>query len=130
MIHVDSKESLETEAVTIDEYLNLTCSDDMNEVIARGNDIAVYLARTEKMLADAKYWQDVAINTNAILVDETYKSMPTSTKNKLIDSMCQQENCLYTWIDRLNSACVHQLDWLRSVLSKGKEEMRLSKVQY
>jgi len=34
------------------------------------------------------------------------------------------------WLDRLNSASVHQLDWCRSVLSKHKEEMKITGYQF
>lgn len=123
-------DNLETEAKGIDSYMNVTCSEDPNEAVARGNDLTVYLARTGKMLADAKYHQDIAINENTILVTETYKSMPPSTKNKLIEAMCQRENHLVNWLERLNRACTHQLDWLRTVISKAKEEMRFQNGPY
>ena len=43
------------ESKVIDAYLQMTMSEDANEAIIRGNDIAVHLSRTGKMLADAKY---------------------------------------------------------------------------
>ena len=46
---------LQSEAQEIQEFLEITMSDNPQEVIERGNDLQVYMARTGKMLADAKY---------------------------------------------------------------------------
>ena len=47
-------------------------------------------------------------------------------QNALVDSICQEEKYLVDWIDRLNATCTHQLDFCRSIISKNKEELRLS----
>jgi hypothetical protein len=43
-----------------------------------------------------------------------------------VKANCETENFLYNWCERLNRSATHQLDWLRSLVSKEKEEMRLS----
>ena len=48
-------EELTKEAQKIQDFLEITMSDDPQEVIERGSDLQVYMARTGKMLADAKY---------------------------------------------------------------------------
>ena len=123
LLEIKSLEELEIEAKEIDNFLNIESSEQIEEVIERGNTISAYLARTSKMLADAKFWQDKAMAENTILANETYKHMPPSTKNKLIEAMCQKENYLFTWIGRLNATCTHQLDWLRTLVSKAKAEI-------
>jgi hypothetical protein len=122
-------EQLEKEATEIQNYLTITCSEDPNEIIERGNDLAVYLARTGKMLADSKYWQDEAVKNSTL--EELGKAIkiPPSILKELISASTKKENYLVNWITRLNSSCTHQLDWLRSVLSKAKEEMRLQGYQ-
>ncbi len=122
-------EELEKEAQQIDSYLNITCSDDTNEIVERGNDLAVYISRTGKMLADAKYHKDQKLKTSIFkTLQETAKmaSLSITTINKLIDANCETENYLVNWIERLNRAATHQLDWLRTLISKAKEEMRTS----
>ena len=37
-----------------------------------------------------------------------------------------RENLLVNTLERLNRAATHQMDWLRTVISKAKEEMRYS----
>lgn len=125
--HISTIEQLEFEAKRIDDFLNITCSEDPNEAIVRGNDLVVYIARTGKMLADAKYWQDESIQTNTLLCNEAYKSMPPMVRKRLIESMCQRQNYIVTWVDRLNRAATHQCEWLRTVISKAKAEYQQSK---
>ena len=50
---------LQSEAQEIQEFLEITMSDNPQEVIERGNDLQVYMARTGKMLADANIETDV-----------------------------------------------------------------------
>lgn len=127
--HISTLEALEKEAKDIDAFLNITCSDDMNEVVERGNDLAVYINRTGKMLADAKWYKDQKLKTSIIkTLQETAKmaNLSTTTINKLIDANCETENYLVNWIDRLNRTATHNLDWCRTLVSKNKEEMRTS----
>lgn len=124
--HIKSLDELEKEAIQIDNFLNITCSEDGNEAAERGNELNVYMARTGKMLADAKYHKDIAINSAILLVSETYKSLPITTKNNLADSMCHRENYMVTWIERLNKTCTHQQSFMVTLISKAKEEMKMS----
>lgn len=127
--HINTLESLEKESLEIDSYLNITCSDNMDEVVERGNDLAVHISRTGKMLADAKWHRDHRVKSS---VFETLKDtaklagLSTTTLNKLIEANCETENYLVNWIERLNRTATHQLDWCRTLVSKAKEEMRTS----
>ncbi|GAB6121121.1 hypothetical protein [Dysgonomonas termitidis] len=46
--------------------------------------------------------------------------------NKIIDSLCKEEQYLVNWCERLNRSATHQLEWCRTLISKAKEEMRLA----
>ena len=127
--HITPMQELENEAKTIDSFLNITCSEEMNEVVDRGNDLAVHIARTGKMLADAKYHKDQKLKSAVFqTLQETAKmaGLSVTTINKLIDANCETENYLVNWIERMNRTATHQLDWLRTLVSKAKEEMRTS----
>lgn len=119
--HILTLESLEIEAKKVDEFLNITCSEDINECVFRGNELVVYLARTSKMLADAKYWQDEAIMR---IWKEMAIELSPSIMNKVINASCKRENYCVNWIERLNRTCVHQLDFIRTLISKAKVEMQ------
>ena len=120
---------LQAEAQQIQDFLEITMSDHPQEVIERGNDLQVYMARTGKMLADAKYMLNEQKHEETMNVVREFiidQKLSAKVQNALIDGLCKESQYLVDWIDRLNAACTHQLDWCRSVNSKNKEEMRLN----
>jgi len=126
---IASIEQLEKEAGEIQAYLEITISDDPAEAVQRGNDLAVYIARTGKMLADARHHQDQRMkSTIMIKLKEIGKdaNIPATTMNNLIKSSCYMENYLVNWIERLNRSATHQLEWCRTLVSKAKIEMQFS----
>ncbi|MDD4686433.1 MAG: hypothetical protein PHI76_04085, partial [Clostridia bacterium] len=50
--------------------------------------------------------------------------LSSKAQNALVDSIASEELFYVDWLDRLNSMCVHQLDLIRSIISKEKEEMK------
>lgn len=122
--HISTLEQLEIEAKAIDDYLQITCGDDPNEAVQVGNTLVVYLARTGKMVADAKYWQDDAIKNCTMVEIGMKRNISPMIMRKLIEASTKRENYLVNWIERLNRACTHKLDWLRTLISKAKEEMK------
>ena len=118
------------ESEEIQSFLEITMSDESVEVINRGCDLAAYMARTGKMLADAKKLYN-GRKKEEILETITYISdckLSGKVQNALVDSICQEEKYLVDWIDRLNATCTHQLDFCRSIISKNKEELRLTQL--
>jgi hypothetical protein len=119
------------ESKVIDAYLQMTMSEDANEAIIRGNDIAVHLSRTGKMLADAKYHLNIKMQTDIMqMLTNVAKTTPFATArtvNALTDSLCRDERFLVDWVGRLNASCTHQLDWLRTVVSKAKADQYASR---
>lgn len=127
--HITPLDDLLKESKVINDYLEITCSDDIEEVVNRGNNLAVYISRTGKMLADAKYHKDQKLKSSVFqTLHDTAKhaGLSVTTINKLIDANCETENYLVNWIDRLNRTATHGLDWCRTLVSKAKEEMRTS----
>ena len=114
------------ECKAIDEYMGITPSDDINEIVERGNDLIVYINRTGKMLADAKY------HLNKMRKDEIMEviqqiipeKLSAKVQNALVDSIAREQQFLVDWCERLNRTAVHQLDWCRTVISKSKTEMQ------
>lgn len=124
-------EGIRNEAQQIQEFLEITMSDNPQEVIERGNDLQVYMARTGKLLADAKYMLNEKKRHETMDIIRDFiidQKLSAKVQNALIDGLCKEEQYLVDWIDRLNAACTHQLDWCRSVNSKNKEEMRLTNI--
>lgn len=124
-------EGIRNEAQQIQDFLEITMSDNPQEVIERGNDLQVYMARTGKLLADAKYILNEQKRHETMNIIRDFiidQKLSAKVQNALIDGLCKEEQYLVDWIDRLNAACTHQLDWCRSVNSKNKEEMRLTNI--
>lgn len=113
----------------IDSFLNITSSEQIEEVVQRGNDLAVYIARSGKLLADAKY------HLNEKMKDDVFETLRQTGKqvgatatavNAIVKSLCKEEQYLVDWCERINRTATHQLDWCRTLISKAKEEMRIS----
>nr|DAF35432.1 MAG TPA: hypothetical protein [Caudoviricetes sp.] len=127
---ITSKEQIYAELTNIDSFLNITMSENAEEAVLRGNDLAVYVARSGKLLADAKYWLNKAKNSEVLeTLRETAKNAKATAKsvNALIDSVCREEQYLVDWCDRCNRTATHQLSWCVTVISKAKEEMKLGR---
>ena len=127
--HITSLDNLELEAIRYEEELNVTCSEQAEEALQRGNDLNVLIARTGKMLADAKYHQDQArvVSMENALNSGLVDKMAPSSLNKYMDYTTQKENFMVNWIERIHRNAEKQLDWCRTVVSYAKEEMRLSR---
>jgi hypothetical protein len=87
-----------------------------------------YMALSGKLLADAKH-RLRELEESSILqavIEGQKKRMATSTINKYIDSLTRDYAYLVDWCDRINRSATHSADFQRTIISKLKEEMRLS----
>ncbi len=128
---ITSKEQILQELTDIDIFLNITMSENAEEAVLRGNDLAVYVARTGKLLADSKYWLNKARNSEVLeTLRETAKNAQATAKavNALVDSICREEQYLVDWCDRCNRTATHQLSWCVTIISKAKEEMKMGRL--
>ena len=95
---ITSKEQILAELTNIDSFLNITMSEDVAEAVQRGNDLAVYVARSGKLLADSKYWLNEAMKSEVMqtLVDTAKSAKATATAiNALVNSLCREETPQY-----------------------------------
>lgn len=126
---ITSREQILQELTDIDRFLSITMSENAEEAVQRGNDLAVYVARTGKLLADAKYWLNEAMNSETMhtLRDMAKEAKATATAvNALVNSLCKEERYLVDWCERCNRTATHQLSWCVTVISKAKAEMQMS----
>lgn len=129
-LNITTRGDLLKEAYRIQEFLDVTMSDNPEEAVHRGNDLTAYLGRTTKMLADAKYHLNESTKADVfdILKEAAKQAKATpSAINKLVKSASRDDQYLVDLIERLNAACVHQLDWCRTIISKAKTEMQYSR---
>lgn len=120
-----SPEDLKLKAQKMQDYLEKKVDEDPAILMDRIGFLTVMIAQTSKMLADAKYYQDTLVN--GAIMDSLKKAyeekLSPSTINKFVTTAAREQNYLVNWIDRLNSAAVHQLDGIRSIVSYKKAEM-------
>lgn len=79
----------------------------------------------ETMASAKKIMNDKEIEVFAVHSSKI-DSLPASIAKKFLDAHCKEENALYEYSDRLNSAIVHCIDGLRTVISLYKTEMENS----
>ena len=83
-------------------FLEITASDNPKELIDRLTDINVYLARSGKLLADAKAYQDqVTANVYASHM-EFISRVPATVAMKFVAAQSVTANQIVTWLDRIN----------------------------
>jgi len=128
---IATPEQLIEECKEIQSFLDCVMSEQIEEVLYRGNQISTYKSRTGKMMADAKYHLDNKMNSEIMeTLKKIAKESPFATSktvNLLVDSLCKDEHYLYKWIERLNSTCAYQLDWCRTVVSNAKADRYASR---
>ena len=104
-------------------FLETTTSDNPKELIERLTDINVYLARSGKLLADAKAYQDeVTANVYASHM-EFISRVPATVAMKFVAAQSVTANQLVTWLDRINRTLVHAGDNIRTQISFAKQDM-------
>ena len=118
------------EAQQIQDYLDITCSENPEEVLERIRAIMPYISRTAFMLAEAKKAlrrKKASEISNTIINIAKEQCLSAKVQNTLIDSIAEEEAYFVDWLDRLNAAATHQVDALRSILSYEREQLRLTK---
>ena len=132
-LNITSPEDIRKELEMMDAFLNIECSEQVEEVVARGNTLAVYIARSGKLLADAN------CHLNARMRQEVFETLKTAAKqagatskavNAIVDSLCRDDQYLAEWSERINRSATHQLDWCRTLVSKAKAEMSITPAAY
>lgn len=120
---ITSMSQITVELQDIQNFIEETMSEDPNEAVLRGNDLSVYMARTGKLLADAKYHRDKKLRSEIVSQIKEMVKLPPSVATKFTDTLVERESYLMNWAERSNRSCTHQLEWCRTIISKAKAEM-------
>lgn len=126
-------EKLNEELREIQTFLEITVSNNGNELYERIADLQVYLARSGEIVAVSKELLRARKSleiANIIMKIAKENRLSASIQNALLDSSCRDEAKLADWADRVNRTCVHQIDATRSLLSYEKEALRLNNTGY
>lgn len=100
-------------------------ADNPQQVTERAVNLEAYMALSGKLLADAEYHYNELTGSTimAALKDAMSAKLQTSTLNKYVEAQARDYKYLVTWCDRVNRSCTHQLDMMRTIISKLKSEM-------
>lgn len=118
-------EQIRREARDIQNLLECTTFSDIDSMVGRLDQLGVYYARSGALLSEVVGMRDAAVAKLFHDEKETILSLSPSLANKLIGSASSELNALEKWLDRINAACKHQCDNLRTMISFEKERMRL-----
>ena len=125
--------TLYEECQMIQEYTDVQCSDNPEEVIERIQTLSSYLSRTAFIKKEANKLLNIQKSKEiqeTIIKIATESHLSASVQNALLKSICIYETEIVDWSDRLNATCTHQIDACRSILSWLKEDLRVTKTGY
>ncbi len=111
-------------------FLEITPSDNPHELVQRLTDINVYMARSGKLLADAKAYQDQIVANVYDRHNDFLSRVPATVAMKFISAQCVAANQIVTWLERMNRAFVHQGDNIRTQISFAKQDIALQRRGY
>ena len=122
-------EKLVAEATTLQGFIEEPWVEDASVIVERGNAIAVWLARSSVMLAEAKRIYNTA-RTSEIgeLIKTVFaeNKLSANVQNQMMSAVCEKEQYLVDWITEQNKTLKHQLDWCRTSISKYKSELSIA----
>ena len=117
----------------IQSYLEIEVSDNSEEYAERIRTLAVYMARSGQMLADAKRLYNEKMHSEMIqLIRQltNQNGISNTVQNTLAKACASEEQYLVDWCERVNRSCTHQIEAMRSLLSMEKEQLRIAKTGY
>lgn len=114
-------------AKKMQKFLEEKPEDQEEGLLTRLELLQIMIAKSGKMLSDAKYWLDQRKNDSITIAlkEALQNDWGASIVNKKIDALCKDENYLVNLIDRINASATHQQRGLITVISYRKEQMRI-----
>lgn len=120
----------QSECTYMQEFLERGDTDSPEALVERVTKLNVLLARSGKLLADAKLIQDEISEDVFIANEATIIKMGATLGRQYVQARTSNINYYVNWLDRLNRAMVHVGDNMRTQISFVKEELRLTKSGY
>ena len=123
-------EDIIRECTEMQGFLEEPASNEPDDLSSRLALLNIYMARSGNLLAIAKSIQDHSRKEFFDNNIDTLGKLQASVANKMIESATGDANHLVTWLDRINRACTHQSDNLRTIFSYVKENLKLTRNGY
>jgi hypothetical protein len=126
--HILNKEQILENLAMYHSQIDEQLVDEPTRIIEQLTIAESVMVNSGKMLADAKYWLNDAMHSDTIStlkeLAKQNKIVTSTAVNKIINSLCKDEQYLVDWCDRLNRSATHRADLARSIISKQKAEMQ------
>lgn len=102
--------------------------DSMDAIISHANNLSARLAMSGKLLADAKYHRSNFYGSAVMemLKKQSSEVMYADAQKKYLMSLSKDYDYVVDWAERVNATLTHQLDFMRSLISKEKELMKMT----
>lgn len=123
--NITNPDSIHKELEDIQAFLEAEYAADVPEQVqSRFDSLAAYMARSGKLKADAEFHYNTLLESSIMeTIKKGYEEkLPASTLNKFIESLAKNYKYVFTWADRVNRACTHQHEGMRSVMSTLRSE--------
>jgi len=123
-------EKMAAELQQIQDFLDIEASDNPEELTERLSAMNVYLARSGKLMADAQYI--LAKEKDAVFSEFGSRmfNAPPSIVKELLAARTADASYVYLWAERINRTIVHAGDNIRTQVSYGKENLKLTRTGY
>lgn len=96
----------------------------IDSIVAHGKDLSAMIGLSAECKSEARRNLE---NARMIAIKmHMDKKITPSILSKLIDGACADEIAQYEYSDRLNAGIVHQLEFIRTVISLHKQELQTS----
>lgn len=105
--------------------------EEVGDMVERLKSLNIIMARSGRMLASARALRAQAERCVLDTMDhETIAKMPAANLKKMLQAETAELGEVEDALDRINRACVHQSENLRTMISFAKEELRLTRTGY
>ena len=117
-------DEMDKEIQTFQSFLERDPSEEISEIENRGNIVINLLARSSKLLADAKYIKDEKLNSEFVKEMKAILELSPSVANKYINTITKVENLYINRLTEQRKDLEKYFEWNRSLYSKAKEEYK------
>jgi len=103
-----------------------TLSGDINVLMERGTKLMEIYTRSGKIHTDYTYIYSVLLKKDIMnILNEAYgKYLAKEVQKLLANTYLAEEQYIMQWSERIQKASLHQMDMIRTFISKEKEEMK------
>lgn len=130
MKYEEELNSIKKELQAIQNFLDSDAVDDLDVLVERLSIMNVYLARSGKLMADAKYIEAKIKNEFFDANEEAIFNLSPSIVKELLNAKSSEASYVANWAERINRAIVHSGDNIRTQVSFGKENLKLTRSGY